>query len=376
MKLDEEFEEQRGVLISAGNKAKRKVKLELAGKQADAQITSYRLGSHVVRQVHSTGVLSRQNRQELPQIGSNNFIPMNPTEIDVIRTVQTLQQIKRDMNGMFPQIENILKKRISDCFSPYTNVPSRESQVEKLPMAAPQEEQCSTHIENECSCTADASKYDSASTLGSTLQEAESSDDGGTSEPENTSTTSNEENTDAFTTNCISEKLPSLNFEEEEFTPTSIPRVPTPPVYPRPAGYALRGVISCQSSLRQIKENSASDFTNEFVSPLAVHSQAVVPYHSQRTQLGITDHMEMERKQFYEERLIRSRDELIKQEEQIRKSMKELIPPKRTLSEFYAAEAEGNPMPAPTLEVTPVVSETCLQLEVSFQLLLSSQMYL
>ncbi len=372
MKLDEEFEEQRGVFISAGNKAKRKVKLELAGKQADAQITSYRLGSHVVRQVHSTGVLSRQNRQELPQIGS--------TEKDVIQTVQTLQQIKRDMNGMFPQIENILKKRISDCFSPHTNVPSRESQVEKLPMAAPQEEQCSTYIENECSCTADASKYDSASTLGilstmwSTLQETESSDDGKTSEPENTSTTSNEENTDAFITNCISENLPSLNFGEEEFTLTSIPRVPTPPVYPRPAGYALRGVISCQSSLRQIKENSASDFTNEFVSPLAVHSQAVVPYHSQRTQLGITDHMEMERKQFYEERLIRSRDELIKQEEQIRKSMKELIPPKRTLSEFYAAEAEGNPMPAPTLEVTPVVSETCLQLEVSLQLLLYSQM--
>ena len=127
-------------------------------------------------------------------------------------------------------------------------------------------------------------------------------------------------------------------------------------------------MISCQSSLRQIKENSASDFNNEFVSPLAVHSQGVFPYRSQRTHLGIKNNMEItpaDRKQFYEERLIHSRDELIKQDERIRNSMEELVPPKRTLLEFYTAEGEGNPMPAPTPEVTPMVSETCMQLEVS-----------
>ena len=42
--------------------------MELVGKQDDDQITSYRLISHVVRQVHSSGVLSRQSRHESPQI--------------------------------------------------------------------------------------------------------------------------------------------------------------------------------------------------------------------------------------------------------------------------------------------------------------------
>ncbi len=347
--------------------------MELVGKQDDDQITSYRLISHVVRQVHSSGVLSRQSRHESPQIGSNNFVLMSPTEKDVIQTVQTLQQIKSDMTCMFPQIENILKKRIPGDSSLHTNVPNWKSQV---PMAVPQEELCSTHDETESSCTAQASKYDSASTLGilstiwSTIQKAKgpSSDKGGTSEPGYASTKSNEETNDAFTSNSISEKMSSLNSGEEEFTQTSIPRIPTPPAYSRPAGYTVRGVISCQSSLRQIKENSASDFNNEFVSPLAVHSQGVFPYHSQRTHLGIKNNMEItpaDRKQFYEERLIRSRDELIKQDERIRNSMEELVPPKRTLLEFYTAEAEGNPMPAPTPEVTPMVSETCMQLGVS-----------
>ena len=91
-------------------------------------------------------------------------------------------------------------------------------------MAVPQEELCSTHDETESSCTAQASKYDSASTLGilstiwSTIQKAEgpSSDKDGTSEPGYTSTKSNEETIVTLSPATASVKKFPLSIQERK----------------------------------------------------------------------------------------------------------------------------------------------------------------
>jgi len=59
-----------------------------------------------------------------------------------------------------------------------------------------------------------------------------------------------------------------------------------------------------------------------------------------------------------------TRAEIEAEHERVRvRSLKDLVPPMRTLEEYYAAEAEGNPMPAPTPKrmLSPTVSSTQLQ---------------
>ena len=202
-----------------------------------------------------------------------------------------------------------------------------------------------------------AHQYDSASTLGmlstrwSTLQQVDSEC------PQTTEGTSD-----------LNELDPSNECQQDDTSPEqSFYRVPTPPAYPKPLGTHVRGVISCQSSLRQIKEDCPSDFSAEFTSPLAVHT-AVVPYHSQRTRLGLKKNVDLtsnEQKQYYEERLKDSRADLAGKEEEIRKSLLDLLPPKRTVDEFYTSEAESNPVPAPTPVISTTVSETQIKEEVS-----------
>ena len=214
--------------------------------------------------------------------------------------------------------------------------------------------------EEKLSCTLNegAHQYDSASTLGmlstrwSTLQEVD-----------NDCSQITESTTD------LNDPDPCKECQEDDTSPEqSFYRAPTPPAYPKPLGSHVRGVISCQSSLRQIKEDCPSDFSTEFTSPLAVHT-AVVPYHSQRTRLGLKKNIDLtsnEQKQYYEERLKDSRADLAGKEEEIRKSLLDLVPPKRTVEEFYTAEAEGNPVPAPTPVVSTNVSETQMKEKVSF----------
>ena len=232
------------------------------------------------------------------------------------------------------------------------------------------------------SCTSNgAHQYDSASTLGilstrwSTLQQvdteclpidnSESTCTRGATDQQDVGDAANSSSALDYPSESEMDYTNEGYQQEDASSQHSFHRVPTPPAYPKPPGYHVRGVISCQSSLRQIKEDCLSDFSKEFVSPLAVHT-AVLPYQSQRTRLGLKKNVELtphEQEQYYEERLKESRADLAEKEEEIRKSLLDLLPPKRTLDEFYAAETEGNQVPASTPVASSTASETRLETE-------------
>lgn len=300
-------------------------------------------------------LLSGQSIPQIPSSDSKNFTPISPQQ-DVRLTIETLQQIKQDIIRLFPRAE----KRIFDSFSLFSPV-TRSSVVHlpnrkytKLTPGAVTEPSVSdsdannTLLDTASPCSEDSDISSRTECAESTVSNEESSY--GAKRQENTSTLS-----------CPSKNLSHNSGVDNEIS-SFIRRRPTPPAYYRPPGYPVRGVMSCQSSLRQIKEHAPTSFKNEFSTPLPKYPQAVEEYHSQRACLGMkhntvpithSEHMEL-----YGERPRQSRDELTKQEERIRGGMEELVPPRRTLGEFYAAEAEGNPMPAPTPPVSPEASQT------------------
>ncbi len=265
------------------------------------------------------------------------------------------------MIRLFPQA----KQKISEYFSlssPVTRVHSLHRKSTKLvPEALVKPAVSSTmNVESSKNCEISeivptSSTKNVESSCGSNEQESTSSFAG-----------SMQEDTNGYSTlGCLGKNWSSLNsgVKENSFI---IHRRPTPPAYYHPAGYPVRGVISCQSSLRQIKEHAPTNFKNEFSTPLPKYPLAVVPYHSQRSRLGMKCNVQMsssEHTELYEERLKQSREELIKQDIRIRESMGALVPPKRTLGEFYAADTDGNPMPTPTPPLSPKASQVQLDSE-------------
>ena len=224
-----------------------------------------------------------------------------------------------------------------------------------------------------------AHQYDSASTLGvlstrwSTLQQVDSQ-----STAEESKCTSSEETYEPSTQDSassfsalgrLSERWSELDSSnkgcqrENTSSQSSVHKIPTPPTYPRPAGYPVRGVLSCQSSIHVIKDCSLK----ECVSPLTVHSQAMVPYQSQTTRLGLrTNETLASSEQIHmptkEERQRESRADAAEKEEGIRSEMD--LPPSNTApEELHTAEVEGNQVPAPSTVVSSNLSETQLKME-------------
>ena len=223
-----------------------------------------------------------------------------------------------------------------------------------------------------------AHQYDSASTLGvlstrwSTLQQVDSQ-----STAEESKCTSSEETNEPNTQDSassfsalgrLSERWSELDSSnkgcqrENTSSQSSVHKIPTPPTYPRPAGYPVGGVLSCQSSIHVIKDCSLK----ECVSPLTVHSQAMVPYQSQTTCLGLrtnetlasSEKIHMPTK---EELQRESRADAAEKEEGIRSEMD--LPPSNTApEELHTAEVEGNQVPAPSTVVSNL-SETQLKME-------------
>ena len=225
----------------------------------------------------------------------------------------------------------------------------------------------------------EANKYPSTSTLGmlstmwSTIQQSESlSSDSASASIE----TSDEEfsYSSTSTLKCHNEDKCELNTEnafgseveapEDEAIQldNSVVRPPTPPVHPK-RSHLIKEAVASQTSLRQIREGTVSDFTNEFASPLAVYSHAMVPYQSARTRFGLHSLLDGSHTQELEEEASNSQpssamSEIAAENEQLRNSLLDLVPPMRTLEEYYAAESETSPIPPPCSPVSQQESTT------------------
>ena len=219
----------------------------------------------------------------------------------------------------------------------------------------------------------EANKYPSTSTLGmlstmwSTLQESESlSSDNASAGIETSgdnlqeSTMCHDEIVSELTTENPSEDEADIPEDESLQTENSVVRPPTPPVHPK-RSHLVKEAVASQTSLRQIREDTVSDFTNEFVSPLAVYSHTMVPYQSVRTRFGLHSSLDDSQTQEVEKKGSESQPSsstMIDENEQLRNSLLDLVPPMRTLEEYYAAESETSPVPPPCSPVSQQESTT------------------
>ena len=108
-------------IVEAKREAERAL---IENQQQEVRISiPHRPGSRLVR---------RQSPQQVSESSPPAFTLMNPTKREVTHALGVLEQIKRDMSHLFPQVESLLKERVHS-HSSLRRVSSRKSQVEKLP---------------------------------------------------------------------------------------------------------------------------------------------------------------------------------------------------------------------------------------------------
>ena len=204
--------------------------------------------------------------------------------------------------------------------------------------------------------------YPSTSTLGmlstmwSTLQESESLSSSSEISEDNVEESKYPQSASSF--NCLGEVWSELNTEnasgdeamipEDEAVQTekSVVRPPTPPVLPK-RSHLVKEAVASQTSLRQIKEGTVSDFSSEFVSPLAIYSHAVVPYQSARTRFGLHSLKNDSHTQEAKEETIDSLQSSSKTE-----VAEENDPPMQTQEECHADGSDTSPVPPPCSPVS------------------------